>query len=215
MASQTFSTPPISRPLGVRAFTLVEVLIGASLTSFILLGVLTAFLMMGRVSANIQNYTDIEARGRAALETMSREIRAAFNITTYSTTGVTLSIPDASASRTTLAYNVTYAYNSGTGSITRTGPPVDNPAGTSATTTLITGVQPITGSDVFNYYRYVNSSTLGLGYVDGFQTNTVTGTAPTSAIQQIEVKFLVRRASATVTAATNKVLSARFIIRNK
>jgi Tfp pilus assembly protein PilW len=190
-------------------------MVSTVISSIVLLGVITSVLMIGRVSANIQNYTNIELVGRKALETISREVRLAYNITAFSDSSVTLSVPDSSASRSALGYSVTYTFDSVNKQLTRTGPPADDPTGTSATTTIITGVEAIPSNAVFNYYRYVNSSTLGQGYVDGFATNTVATTAPASAIQQVEVKFLIRRKSVTVTDATNKVLSARFILRNK
>ncbi|MEO7597797.1 MAG: hypothetical protein ABIV50_02610 [Opitutus sp.] len=220
--------------MSTRGFTLVELLIAAGLSAFILVGVLSSFLMMGRISANIQNYTEIENNARKALEIMSREIRAAFTVTSYSTTSFSISLPDSTGSTPSLAagtaplynqlagsgaYSVTYTYDATNKRITRTGPPVYDPTGTSTTTTFISNVQQITGlanNDVFNYYRYVNTgAALGQGYVNGYTGNTVTSPNPTTAIQQIEVKFLVNRQSTTVTKATNKVLSARFILRNK
>ena len=194
-------------------------MIGTSISSFLLLGVLTTFLLMGRSSANIINYTDIEAKARQALEMFSRECHNAYNVTSNSTTGVTLWIPDTTSTDPkgtgTGSYSVTYAFDTTNNLLTRTGPPIDNPAGTSSTSTLITGVHSAPGSSAFlNYYRYVRPTTypVGQGYFDGFTTNTATSARE---IKQIEVSFLLRRTNVTVTSATNKVLSARFILRNK
>jgi Tfp pilus assembly protein PilW len=201
------STRRIDR-FGPRAFSLIEVVISATLSGFILLAILTSFLMLGRTGASIQNYTDIEAQTRKALEYFSRETRSAFAVATgYSTSSVTLSIPDSSATRNALGYNVTYAYDSANSRFTRTGPPIDNPAGTSTTTTLISGVQQITGVNPFNYYRCISGT-----YSNSFPTNTASNI---SEIKQIEINFLVQRTSLTVTTATSKVLSACFILRNK
>jgi hypothetical protein len=131
---------------------------------------------------------------------------------------VTLKIPDASADphgTGTGAYTVTYAFNTVNKALTRTGPPINNPTGTSATTTLISGVELVPGMTSFlNYFRYVRQTTcpLGQGYLDGFTSNTA---ANALEIKQIEVSFLLKRKAVTVVAATNKVLSARFILRNK
>ena len=43
-------------------------MIGAALSSFILAGVLSTFLFLGRSGANIQNYNDMESQARSALE---------------------------------------------------------------------------------------------------------------------------------------------------
>src|SRR5688500_11834783 len=143
------------------AFTLVELIVGASMSSILMVCIVSTFVMMGRVGANIRNYTEIEAKARKSLEQFSREVRVAYGVTAYSGTSVTLSIPDTTATRNgtgTGAYSVTYAFNSGTGEFTRTGPPIDAPSGTVATTTLISGIQAISGTNFLNYYRYVRQT---------------------------------------------------------
>jgi hypothetical protein len=201
-----------------RAFTLVEVMIGAAVSSFLLVGILSTFLLMGRTGANIVNYTDIEAKARKSLEFFSREVHNTHAVAAYSGSSVTLNIPDTSADAHgsgTGAYTVTYAFDPVNKLLTRTGPPINNPSGTSATTILIKGVELVPGmTSFFNYFRYVRQTTypLGQGYINGFTTNTA---ANTLEIKQIEVSFLLKRRDVTVVAATNKVLSARFILRNK
>ena len=211
---QISSIPPTNQC----AFTLVEVMIGASISSFLLLGVVSTFLLMGRTGANIANYTDIEAKARKSLEFFSREVHNTHAVASYSGTSVTLNIPDTSGDphgTGTGAYTVTYTFDTVNKLLTRTGPPIDDPTGTSATTTLISGVELVQGMTSFlNYFRYVRQTTypLGQGYLDGFTSNTA---ANTLEIKQIEVNFLLKKRDITVAAATNKVLSARFILRNK
>ena len=45
-------------------FTLVEVMVAATISIFVLTGVITAALFIGRSAANIRNYTDMETQGR-------------------------------------------------------------------------------------------------------------------------------------------------------
>src|SRR4051794_20797954 len=118
MDSPISSTPRIDRR---RGFTLVEVLISASLASILMAGVMSTFLMMGRSGMNLQNYTELEAQARKALELFSREVRLAYQVTAYSTTSVTMSIPDTSATRNTLGYSVTYSFDTTNHKFTRTG----------------------------------------------------------------------------------------------
>lgn len=215
-AFQIFSTRRTNRR-PQRGFTLVEVMVGASISTFLLVGVLGTVLLMGRSSANIVNYSDIEAKARQSLEYFSREARIAYDVPAYGASSVTLSIPDTTSAPKgtgTGAYTVTYAFDAANGLLTRTGPPINNPTGTSATETVLTGVQQISGTPFFNYYRYVKPTSypLGQGYIDGFSNNTA---ANAREIKQVEVSFLLRKSNVTVTAATNKVLSARFILRNK
>jgi hypothetical protein len=184
-------------------------MISAALATIILAAVLSTFLMLGRTGANIQNYTELEDEARKTLETFSREARLAVSVAAgYSSTSVTLSIPDTSSNRTSIAYTVTYAFDTANKKFTRTGPPVDQPTGTVTTQTMINNVQQISGVNPFNYYRFVT----GGGYQNGFTSNTA---GNVTEIKQIEINFVALRSSVTVASATNKVLSARFILRNK
>jgi Tfp pilus assembly protein PilW len=201
-----------------RGFTLVELLIGTTLSGFTMVGVLSTFLLMGRMGASIRNYTEIEAKARASIEQFAREVRMAYAVTSNSTTSVSLSIPDTTSVRKGTAgtgdYSVTYTFDTVNKLLTRTGPPINDPTGSSTTSTLITGVQQISGIPLLTYYRYVNNPTSNPanGYTDGIGTNIAGNVLE---IRQIEVSFQVQRTDVTVATANNKVLSARFILRNK
>lgn len=182
-------------------------MVSTTLASFLMLGVLTSFLMMGRSGASVQNYTELEATARKALEYFSRESHLAYGITSYGSTSVTLQIPDTSSSRTTIAYTATYSFDSSAGTFSRTGPPIDAPTGTSTTTVLLSGVTQNGTTNPFNYYRYITT-----GYASGFTSNTASNVTE---IKQIEINFIASRANTTVVTASNRVLSARFILRNK
>src|SRR5205823_3909441 len=114
MAYPTFSTRRTNR-----GFTLAEIMIGAAIGSFVLAGVLSTYLMIGRSVANAANYSMLEAASNKGLEVFSRETRMAVSVTSASGTSVTLGIPDTTSS-TTAAYTVTYAYNSVAKTFTRT-----------------------------------------------------------------------------------------------
>jgi type II secretory pathway pseudopilin PulG len=208
--SQISSTPRIDRGrLG--AFTLVELMVGASLSAIILAGVLSAFIMMARVSANIQNYTDIENTARKTLEIFSRDARLAYKVDNFTASEVELFVPDNTADpegddSTKGAYSVVYKFDPDTKEFTRT----TDVGGVVATTVLISNVEPIPDRDAFIYYRYIT----GLGYVDGDNSNLATPGHPLE-VKQIEINFLLNRTTSTVATASNKVLSARFILRNK
>ncbi len=72
--------PTLPRSPGAGGFTLVELMIGASLASFILAGVLSTFLFMGRSGANVNNYNDMEAQAREALEYFAEDTRQASGV---------------------------------------------------------------------------------------------------------------------------------------
>ena len=201
-----------------RGFTLVELLNGATISGFSMAGVISTFLLLGRTGANIRNYTEVEAKARVAVELFGRDVRSAYAMTSNSTSSVTLRIPDTTSVRDGTAgaddYSVTYTFDAANKLLTRTGPPANEPNGTPSTTTLVTGVCQIPGTSFLSYYKYVNNPTAnpGYGYTNGIGTNTA---ASVREVKQIEVSFLLARKNATVATASNKVLSARFILRNK
>src|SRR5688572_9109286 len=79
MTTTTLSPDRKSRRLS--AFTLAEVMIGVSVSAFIMAGVMSTFLFLGRSGANIQNYNDMEAQARQALEVFAQDTRQASSIT--------------------------------------------------------------------------------------------------------------------------------------
>ncbi len=179
-------------------------MIAAALSVVALAGVVSVFLLIGRSSANISNYADLETQARRALELFGREVRMANSIdpALFSSTQIRLGIP---ATPTIAGYSVTYAFDLANGTFTRT----DSVTGTTAT--LISGVQPFSGVDCLRYYRYVVAS------YDYANTNSNLIAMPGNPIEvkQIEITFIARRTSTTVASATNKVISGRFILRNK
>lgn len=187
----TFSTTRSNRRRQ-RGFTLVEILVGATLGSVVLSAVLGTFLMLGRSGANVANYAVMETQSRRAIEELSQDLRMASDVTWNSTTSITLVVPDNYISTDPLETNrVTYAFDTATGVFFRK----PGRAATSGTkTTLIRNVSS------FTYARFDR--------VDNPSTADVT-------TKRIQVSMLVRTRTATVVAATNTILSASFILRNK
>jgi hypothetical protein len=137
-------------------------------------------------------------------------VRLAYAVTTgFSGTSVTLSIPDNTEIRNgtgTGAYTVTYAFDTANSQLTRA-------VNGGTASPLVTGIQLIPGStDFFKYYRFLNPENFDLG--QGYLYNSAVATNIRE-IKQIEINFVLLRKNMTVATATNKVLSARFILRNK
>ncbi|HRI81039.1 MAG TPA: prepilin-type N-terminal cleavage/methylation domain-containing protein, partial [Opitutaceae bacterium] len=99
----TITLSPARKSGRRRGFTLVEVLIGATLSSFILAGVLSTFLFLGRSGANMQSYSDMESEARRGLELFAQDVRQASAITWNSETSITLTVN---------ATAITYSYDS-------------------------------------------------------------------------------------------------------
>jgi Tfp pilus assembly protein PilW len=166
-------------------FTLVEVMIGASLASFVLAGILSTFLFLGRSGANLRNYSDMETQARKALELFAEDTRQASGVSWASSTSITLVVN---------AVNVTYTYASG--NFTRT-------IGT-VSTTLLSGITN------FSFMAYTIT---GVSLTD-FSTASARTNA-NSSTKQVQISLSAARSTQTVTTATNIVLSARYVLRNK
>jgi hypothetical protein len=167
-------------------------MIGAALSSFILAGVLTAFLFLGRSGANIQNYSEMETQARRALEQFAQDTRQASAITWLSTESVELLVD---------GNRVTYTYAAGR--FTRTLVVATTPP-TTTTLTILSGISSFS----FKAYSITGDSINGIG------TTTSLASASKST-KQLQISLQASRSSKTVSTATNTVLSARFILRNK
>lgn len=180
-----------------RGFTMVELLISATLGSILLLGVTTAFLFLGRSGVNMQNYADMEVQARRAIETFSEDTRMASDATwTKSATAtaaniLTLTVVTSSGATKTCIYT----YNPTLRTFTRQ---LDG-----VTTTLITGIASFT----FTAYK-INAATISL-------TDDATLVDAGKFTKQVQISLRTIRSNRTVTDATNAVISARFILRNK
>ncbi len=177
-----------------RGFTLVEVMAASGLSSVVLMGVLSSFVLLGQNSYNAANYSMMEAESRRALELFTQEARMADNITWNNNYSVTLSVVDVAGSSL-----VTYAYDDNTTGATarcfyrKTG------AATSTSTPLVL-VRNVSDF-AFRRYKIVNGS-------DYTATNDLE-------TKQLQIALRTVRTGATTVNATNAVLSARVVLRNK
>lgn len=184
------TTPALKRRSG---FTLVEVMIGASLGSMVLAGTLSAFLMLSRNGVVAANYSQMESGARRALEEFSQDVRMASDVTWNSSTSLTLTVPNNYTATGNLA---TYAYDSGSsGSTARTfyRMPGDASA-TNAKTVLARDVN----SFAFARYNRLDAAAT---------TNPET--------KRIKVDMQLRISGGAAATTTQTAISASFILRNK
>ena len=172
-------------PRRTRGFTLVEVIVGSTLAGFVLLAMLTTFLFLGRSGTNLVNYSDMESQAHKALEIFAEDTRQASAVTWTSANSVTMVVNSA---------NVTYTYASGT--FTR--------AIGVTSTTLLTGITS------FNFLAYTITGTAITDFSTASALTSANGTT-----KQIQISLSAARTSTTVASATNLVLSARYVLRNK
>jgi hypothetical protein len=193
-------------------------MISAALMGFILTGILTTFLFMGRSGANVANYTDMETGARKALEVFAEDVRQASVVTWSTASGDQYTLGGSSyPAKLTLrvgSQDVVYWYD-------RSSSPMcfKRTDASGNTTVLLRQV------DQFQYtaYQIINPSMdpLGLNRTSIPISLSTLSTVPADAItankltKQIQISLRMSRTSTTVAAATNSVLSARYILRNK
>jgi prepilin-type N-terminal cleavage/methylation domain-containing protein len=101
-----------------RGFTLVEVLVGATLSAAVMAAVFSSYIYLGRSLARLANQQILETEGRRALGSFVQDVQQAIDIDTTSTLSastVTLKIPAATGVSTSVTYTFTNdAGNSGT-----------------------------------------------------------------------------------------------------
>jgi prepilin-type N-terminal cleavage/methylation domain-containing protein len=185
---------------GGRAFTLVEVLIASGISSILMAGVLSAFLMMGRSGQNAYNYVGMESEARIALEYFAEDVRMTNSVNWTSSTDITLNVLRSTGANSTSNTNaIRYFYDNSTSSpnykcFVRVG--ANRVTGVSETKVLIHNVERD-----FSFARWTN----------GIST-AATGNSNTAMLQ---IRLTIKVVSVTAVAATNLVVSARYILRNK
>jgi Tfp pilus assembly protein PilW len=168
--------------------------------AIVMAGVLSTFLMMGRSGINAYNYVGMESEARTALEYFAEDVRMANSISWTSATDITLNVIRSTGYNTTSNTNsVRYYYETSSSSpnyqcFVRVGP--NRASGVSETRVLIHNVQ----SD-FAFSRWTNGVSIA-----------ATGNSNTAMLQ---LKLTIKIASITAVAASNLVVSARYILRNK
>jgi len=160
----------------------------------IMIAVLSTFLMIGRSGANIGNYSEMETHSRRALEELSQDVRMAKDIFWTSAESVTLVVKDNYLDAVDPANKeaVTYAYDGTLKQFYRKAGPSSS---TEPRRILIRNVASCTFArfDRLNNTKKVSDITT----------------------KRLQITLVVRSKSPTVKAATNNILSASYILRNK
>ena len=166
-------------------------MIGAALSSVVLAGVLSAFLMLGRSGVNLAGYSVAESEMRRGLEEFSQDVRMASNLTWNSATSVTLTVPNNYASSTPLPNLVTYAYDSATATFRR------RPGDAASTVDPTIFIRDVSS---FSFTRY----------------NRLDAVAASNAeTKRIQITLNVRKTGRTLVAANTTLVSASYTLRNK
>lgn len=168
--------------------TLVELMVAMSLSLLVLGGVLGTVLFISRTSIRISNYSAMEQQTTRSLEFLARELRMAQSITSSGApiTQITLSVPNATSG----TYTVAYTYDSAAHTLNR------QQAGHAATV-IVADIVP--GAFALQRFDY-NQQPATTDY-DTKQLQLTMTLAP-------DTKGLVATAS-------KRVISSRFVLRNR
>ena len=175
------------------AFTLAEILMAAGIGSFVLAGVISSFMMLTRSGINIGAYAVMDAEARRALETISQDLRMASALYFNHAESVTLTVPD---SYTAYANKVTYTYD-GTSSGATAHCLYQRPGDSTSTAPATILMRNVTRLEFRRFDRLDNLTTS--------TTNT----------KRLEFSLTARTTANTVVAATDHLISASYILRNK
>jgi prepilin-type N-terminal cleavage/methylation domain-containing protein len=195
----TISTPRTDREVRLRrGFTLVEVMISAGLSAFILAGVLTTFVMIGRSGYLASSYSELQDQTRRALDIFGEDVRKSADIRWNNAQSVTLSVGTA----TNAVSLVTYGYDADPASPTHRCffRMMGDAAATGPRLPLVRNVAPD-----FAFQRFKLEQSSGLENLAGSDLET----------KQIQVTFRTTRTGSTVVASNQSALSARYVLRNK
>src|SRR5579862_4527543 len=103
-----------------RGFTLVEVLVGTAIATFILVGVLTTYIISMRSLAAITNYDKLHMDGRLAVEYFAKDIRAVTNIVSYpNVSNITVIVPTGFGNTGAVTNSATVTYSTSAGGFYR------------------------------------------------------------------------------------------------
>jgi hypothetical protein len=180
-------------------FSLTELLIGASISTFILVGVLSAFLMLGRSGMNAANYAGAEAEIRRGVEELSQDVRMASNLTWNSASSVTLTLVPSNAysGLTGIHTNkVTYAYDSAKSEFYRL------PGTATSTSDRLILVRNVSEC----YYERFNRVGAAV---------SASSSNPNAETKLLRIVMNVRQSRATLVTTNTTLVMASYVLRNK
>jgi prepilin-type N-terminal cleavage/methylation domain-containing protein len=180
------SPPTQTAPRKPRAgFSLTEVLVATTIGGVLMASVLSSFLFLGKSGTNLGSYAAMEAQARRSLEVFAQDVRQASAITWNSTESVRLVVGTSSVTYELAKRGSDWVFE-------RNG------------VAVVTGVMP----ESFQLIGY----TVGGDEINPAEYSLAALSAMT---KQLQLSLKAARSNPVASNATNTVLSARFILRNK
>lgn len=174
------------RRAATRGVTLVELVVGMSISAVVMAAIFGSFNFLARSSLLTVSYAEMDLQARVGLETLARDVRMASDIQNVTANGMTLVVPN-------LASPVRYDFVPAKQSFYRNyGQPGEK--------RLISGIDQF----VLKLYS-INRDALG----QPLETTNL------SEVKQLQIQLREVRAGAARATVTNNVISARYVLRNK
>jgi Tfp pilus assembly protein PilW len=206
----TSPVSPLTPPRRLKAFTLVEIMIGASIGSIVLIGVMATYMMLLRSGVSASAYAEMESQARRTFEQLGIDARMASDLSSSGTTSITLTVPNNYSSTSN---KVTYGYDS-TNQLFYLVPGDGITAGQTyvapGTGTAPTGQQVLMGK-IGNSLLNLKVTRVTFNRYDSSSAST----SLDSAAKHIQVSINVQRAAARVVTIDETILSSAFTMRNK
>ena len=108
---------PLKANPRLRGFSIVELMISLSLIMLLTLALLTSFTFIARGDRSLANYGEMNAQARLLLDRLGADLRSATDVTNFTTTTLTLTLPANPAVTSTV--DVTWSYDEITRVLTR------------------------------------------------------------------------------------------------
>ncbi len=183
-----------------RAFTLAEVMIASTLSVIVIAGVTSSLLMFTKLGYRTGQYTEMENETRRCLEQFGQDARMSKRCdwTDANTITLTVVINDNPTNNTK---KIKYAYtpNGTKGTLKRT----------DLTTNKIT--ESASGISLLTFIGYGSDEAVVVLTGNSEATNIV----PSNNTKQIQLSYSAERSRTTAVKTEQKVVSARYILRNK
>jgi len=178
-----------------RGFTLVELMVAATLAGIVLTGVLTTNLQLMRSGVRVTQYAEMSAQVRRGVEQLEGDLKSAITITWNNASDITLTLPNQDGT----TRQVTYAWTSATQSFFVV--PGASSAVTAGRIYLVNGI-PLRsdGSAGLIFARYDR---------DGVAATT------DAATKKVQVSMNAVRTARTAARSTDTTVSPIFNLRNK
>ena len=185
-------------------FTLAELLIGLTISSFILTSAYAAIMSLAKGTESLVNYTEMNNDSRYALEIFARDARAAKDVHDWTSSKCSLKRKVWNSGTSSYDFRfIVYNYNANAGTLERSVHAVDSdgePGTQLETRTLLYDVDDLN----FVYYRTYDPEI----------ANFVPQARSIPEIKHVQLEALLTRNVLSM-KNTNYIISARFMMRNK